>query len=92
MVLWPGLRKPRQPHLLGPALLRALWQSVVLPKGLDALHALLPLVPAQGAPELENPRSKERVPKMPMGSLARLLAMLPVVRQLDPKIMNSTGC
>jgi len=50
------------------------------------------VVPAQGAPELGNPGREKRLSKVSMGGAARILAMLSVVRQLDPKIMNSTGC
>lgn len=49
-------------------------------KGIDAVHALLPLVPNQGPTELEDRRQHSHLPQMRLGRAARILDPLPVVR------------
>ena len=73
----PGLRRRVGARIHRPALRRPLPQSEMRPPGFDALHALLPVVPDESPPDVENPGSTETCGKCGWGVLREFWSHCP---------------
>src|SRR5690606_41712255 len=80
VVLRAGLRGPDEPHVLGSPLHPSLRQSE-LPRGADAVHALLPMVPFEGQARMAAARQPDTVPFVPLGRRYGFLASLSLVHE-----------
>lgn len=70
---------PFQPHLPGPTVH---CQMLQLQRPVDAVHALLSLVPTESDPRLEDREVQGEVLILQLGGAPRLLGVLPVVHKL----------
>ncbi len=78
LVLRAGLRAGDQSPLCGQALHGPLQQQA-LPRRADAVHALLPLVPHEGAPRLETAGQPPQLQGLRLGHRPRILELLCLV-------------
>ena len=76
----PGFEDVSERALHRSPLRGPLPQFQVRSQGPHAVHALLPVVPHEGAAGMENRRQQRHVPQVRLGRAARFLDALPVVR------------
>ena len=77
----PGFEDVSERHYSDRRYVARCRNSEVRSQGPDAVHALLPLVPHQGAPGVEDRRQHRHVPQMRLGRPPRFLDPLPLVRR-----------
>ena len=82
LVLWSRLSEGVQAKLQGYLIHRPVFEPCVPTAIARALHALLPLVSPPGSTTLEDRRLEAPVQQMPLGRPPRVLALLPLVREI----------
>ena len=89
VVLWTCGEPRCQAALLGHALFGALCKSSLHREGAHAVHALLPLVPAQGPARLEDRGGEGPLRGLWLGRAPRLLGPLRVVWSFGQKAIGN---
>jgi hypothetical protein len=88
LVLWAGVRAVFVAAIFRQAVHRTVPESQVQPKALDAVHAVLSLVPAEGATEMEGSRVGAHVWTLWLGRGFRVLVSMPLVLQASWRTMR----